>query len=478
MLNCKMRKYFVLFILFMGMTSVLTAATKDEKYARAITTKLNTVQKQIEENYKIETIQESFAKATTFFERLSDEYKSQGGEVVERYNMLSSQINTLASGGSIVSNSPAKVSSSDSKNARVLATKMKTFKYDVDHGKNLLTMQTSQGRALDYINQLSDDYKSSEAGAEVITQYNELSLVVTKAEEVYNAKSATNDKYNAQAREFSPDKLKPYIDIYWSIIAPGRDGKIPKLDMDDFEKLDNYLAQFKSFEKEFRSKFSLLIDGGKKHETGYPYFASIPQFIDAFEHADEYFTKAIDIYTADYANEIFETLNGGLAQTEDGYIPYTMLTNIYPKDLSDYPTFMELKRIYSKMGKSIPDEYMNEINSITNKMYENLINTSKNNKWKKSEYSYTTNEMKKLFNDEYNGKLINIGAPKDNEWTIIRNSLGIILRKSAEGMVVYRDKTFPFDIGVKLYFTKQYDGKSYGDVSSIDLDFYCFPYKQ
>lgn len=298
-----------------------------------------------------------------------------------------------------------------------------------------------------------------------------------------DAKSTTkkqqNDKLRESEKEFrNTDNLKPYIDIYWSILAPGRDGKMPKIDMEDLGELDEYLAQWKSYEEEFRIKFSLLIDSGQKYETGYPYFASVPQFVDAFEHADEYFTKAIDLYTADYANDAISNLNGVKTLAERGYVAYYMLKAVYPKDLSSNSDFINLKTIYSKLGKPIPNEYMSKINSLASDVDNLLVQASKKNKWDKNEYSYTTNEMKDIFNKEYAGELISIGSQKENEWIILRNDFGVILRKRGKGRVVYRDKNYPFDIGADIYFYKEYDGSSYLDVNAIKLQEYTFPYSR
>lgn len=51
------------------------------------------------------------------------------------------------------------------------------------------------------------------------------------------------------------------------------------------------------------------------------------------------------------------------------------------------------------------------------------------------------------------------------EWGIIKNELGIPLRREAQGYVLYEADDVPFLVGVSAMFSKPYNGSDYDHIS-------------
>jgi hypothetical protein len=62
------------------------------------------------------------------------------------------------------------------------------------------------------------------------------------------------------------------------------------------------------------------------------------------------------------------------------------------------------------------------------------------------------------------------------KWTVVKNDLGIPLRKQGKGFVLYEKKGVPFLLGISAIYQKVYDGNGYGDISVASLRNVFVPY--
>jgi hypothetical protein len=247
----------------------------------------------------------------------------------------------------------------------------------------------------------------------------------------------------------------------------------------DIDLLKNRFAALDNFYADCRDKFKTVVE--QKPDGKYEQL-SVKEIFQLLENRIQYRDSLVKTATEKELDRII----GGLTAINEKILNNNIITDddidyYNAQDfLANYPSIEQIKLFCKWINAPEPADKISTIASFQ-KEHKASVNKVKNRlKFKKSDYSYNTKAMKKIAEKnagKRNMKLLHIGMESDN-WTVVKNGLGIPLYKMQNGRGLYHVGGENFYRGYDVRIEKQYNGNGYDQVSVVKAGYTITIYKK
>lgn len=259
---------------------------------------------------------------------------------------------------------------------------------------------------------------------------------------------------------------KTIQNLPFALLVAGKEDK--KVSIHDAKRLDKYMDKFAQFEIDCDGKFAEII---KSDDESAGYKAS--EVKELAKNRKKYKDNVTYKAYIRYINE--EIAHNKMIIDDfkkDGYIN-TKYLNLF---LYQYKTYYNNVKndVYAAIkttGKKQPDDIYKKLNNQNSEFIAVLNSTYVKKKWKKPEFKDVSGAIKKKAVEAaktINGKLIDLGYVQSG-WSIIKNALGVPLRKYREGYILVKLDKEKFYRQYYAHFYREYDGSKYQDATAVQF---------
>jgi len=262
-----------------------------------------------------------------------------------------------------------------------------------------------------------------------------------------------------------------------SYLQNGRDKKATSLEdvqrfLENFEALDTFNAAC-------QEKYKLLLEQVPDREVE---GETVKTIFDLAENRIAYrnalievsINKALDSLIEDFAEVNTKILEKNQARG-------AILDSLSNENFGEHLFAIQKTRAICKAtGTPLPTEKILAVKAFGPTLKDSIQSVRNNLKFKKSDYPYQTSAMKRVAAktaDAKNMKLMYVGMEGEH-WQVIKNDLGIPLRKIASGRGLYHVKGENFYRSCSVKIIREFNGSGYEPISMARPDYLVTIYKK
>lgn len=404
------------------------------------------------------------------YDKLSDDLKS-----TESISKLKTKMDLL------ITETEAKVAISnqheeDTRNIKNLEKYINSAAKAIDSGKWVDAGRPGRN-ALKIYEDISVNGKKK---TEVVALKEKLDKIVEQYDAAYEAdEAATKQRSGIMKESFEISNLYQKHWKYFDLQQKGKSQKeIKNEGMKDLVRLKENEKLGAALWTEIEKKFPLTVASQEiKQESDFSIMKEL--LANRVKYRDNYIKLVcgnILDKKIEHTKEIMSKLN------KEGKIFAVNLKELYG-DLKSQP-FEEVQAVtpyYNWIGTVGPQDKLKQLNDFKAACRKKLESLADDNSFDDDSYDYTNNHIEKTakeFAKRNDFKFIEVAQKGSNDWTIVKNSLGIPTHRYASGFVVLQKDGEPFKRGYKAGMHQQYQGGGrYDKVGSIKLAIDFFPIK-
>lgn len=437
---------------------------KDEQSASLAEKKLEAAQSDIDSD-NLRRAERDLGYVEKTIAKFSDGYKTSDRVITiqSKYNEL---MNTLTK---------AQAKAEQEQALAAISKRIELIQSSIDSGDLFRALSNADIAERYYENKVDDAFKSLDP---FVAKKAELDAVIAKAQQAQADRDASKEA--ATQMSFLRSDFSDFIegnDYVIGMLYDGKSGDVSKDNKNDVEHLIDGYDAFVASIPAFKEKFAPLIQDNPDYldkRTGLTLSAIIELMDNALPYRDNAVRLTSERMMDEYVKDIDESSQ---ALLDHNVVGESRLDNAYTGKEESAVT--DVKNFYRAIGSEFPKATSDAIAKAFQKLRETIESVADKNKFDDDKYSEDTRTMKRVaqkYAEEHGMALEDFGA--DNEsWTIVKNALGIPLRKEVVGAIVLKKKGEPVLRQYKVVFTRVYNGNEYEDVGEISVDSLVTPLK-
>ena len=319
-----------------------------------------------------------------------------------------------------------------------------------------------------YFKRISDKGQEHVDNIALQTKLNALAKAVDK-------QKAADEKTRQYKRALTRQKAKYCASVHSNIgllymLQAGKKGNAP-YSLSKLETFRNLLGWMDIDVTAFRQRFALLI----KDQPAYAYSGmEVIDVLDLLEKRSVYRDALVVAVCQKALAGLLNDLTEAYSHLKlNGEIDSYWLDQLYgPCADQSFQRITPLLPYYEWVGKSAPQQTLNEIASFKPKLRSLLVKISSTKRIKVSDYPNNTVKMARVAaakGQELGMQLMHIGMASEGQWGIQKSRAGIPMHRTGRGRAVFQKKQEPFLRSYDVSFLSDFNGNGFAPISEVVL---------